>query len=154
MTLIRRLTHNYIEIQKSPPPLCYAEPKDPSKDMIHWIGWIEGAEETPYTGGKFHLSIDFPSDFPFKPPRIKFLTPIYHPNIKEFIQIISDKLDENSIGIMTKSFRNTRFDVDELRGSLPLPTTILQNMLLTQPNSTDKQKIIEKENIKGVIAGT
>ncbi|CAF1067456.1 unnamed protein product [Adineta steineri] len=88
MTLIRRLTHHYVEIQKNPPPLCYAEPKDPSKDMIHWIGWIEGAEETPYTGGKFHLSIDFPSDFPFKPPRIKFLTPIYHPNIstKEVIQ--------------------------------------------------------------------
>ncbi|CAF1160089.1 unnamed protein product [Adineta steineri] len=81
MTLIRRLTHHYVEIQKNPPPLCYAEPKDPSKDMIHWIGWIEGAEETPYTGGKFHLSIDFPSDFPFKPPRIKFVTPIYHPNI-------------------------------------------------------------------------
>ncbi|CAF1120532.1 unnamed protein product [Adineta steineri] len=67
--------------------------------------------------------------------------------LEEFIQIISENLDENSIGIMTKSFRNTRFDVDELRGSLPLPMTILQNMLLTQPNSTDKQKIIEKENI-------
>ncbi|CAF1391298.1 unnamed protein product, partial [Adineta steineri] len=29
MTLIRRLTHHYVEIQKNPPPLCYAEPKDP-----------------------------------------------------------------------------------------------------------------------------
>ncbi|CAF3872779.1 unnamed protein product [Adineta steineri] len=57
------------------------KPKDPSKDVIHWIGWIEGAEETPYTGGKFHLTMDFPTDFPFKPPRVKFLTPIYHPNI-------------------------------------------------------------------------
>ncbi|CAF1397763.1 unnamed protein product [Adineta steineri] len=81
MALIRCLTHQYAEIQKTPPPLCYAEPKDPSKDMIHWIGWIEGADETPYTGGKFHLTMDFPTDFPFKPPRVKFLTLIYHPNI-------------------------------------------------------------------------
>jgi len=81
MTLIRRLTHHYLEIQKNPPPLCYAEPEDPSKDMLHWTGWIEGAENSPYASGRFHLSIKFPSDFPFKPPKVKFLTQIYHPNI-------------------------------------------------------------------------
>jgi ubiquitin-conjugating enzyme E2 D/E len=81
MALIRRLTQHYLEIQKSPPPFCYAEPADPNKDLLHWIGWIEGPEDTPYSNGRFYLSLDFSSDFPFKPPQIKFQTPIYHPNI-------------------------------------------------------------------------
>ncbi|CAF1020185.1 unnamed protein product [Rotaria sordida] len=81
MALVRRLTQHYVEIEKNPPPLCYAKPEDPSKDMIHWTGWIEGPKDTPYTNGRFNLSLKFPSDFPFKPPEIKFLTQIYHPNI-------------------------------------------------------------------------
>ncbi|CAF3521397.1 unnamed protein product [Rotaria sp. Silwood1] len=49
--------------------------------MINWTGWIEGPENTPYTNGRFYLSLKFSSDFPLKPPEIKFVTPIYHPNI-------------------------------------------------------------------------
>jgi ubiquitin-conjugating enzyme E2 D/E len=92
MALMRRLTHHYLEIQKNPPPFCYAEPVDPHKDMIHWIGWIEGPENTPYSNGKFYLSLKFSSDFPFKPPEIKFQTPIYHPNISPKGEICLDIL--------------------------------------------------------------
>jgi ubiquitin-conjugating enzyme E2 D/E len=92
MAFVRRLTQNYLEIQKNPPPLCYAEPEDPNKDMMHWIGWIEGPEDSPYAGGKFHLTLTFPSDYPFKPPTIKFLTPIYHPNISTEGEICLDIL--------------------------------------------------------------
>ena len=92
MALMRRLRIHYCEMEKNPPPLCYAEPKDALKNMTHWVGWIDGPQDTPYAGGRFHLTIDFPVDFPFKPPHIQFITPVYHPNISTKGQICLDIL--------------------------------------------------------------
>ncbi|CAF3733866.1 unnamed protein product [Rotaria socialis] len=80
------------KIQKDPPPLCFAEPEDPTKNMLHWIGWVEGPENTPYADGKFRLTIDFPTEFPYKPPIIRFITSIFHPNISENGEICLDIL--------------------------------------------------------------
>jgi ubiquitin-conjugating enzyme (huntingtin interacting protein 2) len=34
-----------------------------------------------YEGGVFHLEIKIPETYPFNPPKVKFLTKIWHPNI-------------------------------------------------------------------------
>ena len=47
----------------------------------HWKGRIKGPIDTCYAGGIFDVDIIIPDDYPFKPPKMKFDTKIWHPNI-------------------------------------------------------------------------
>ncbi|ODO04803.1 hypothetical protein I350_05413 [Cryptococcus amylolentus CBS 6273] len=60
-------------MQKSPPPFVWACPEE--KNILDWHFIIRGPPDTPYEGGEFHGLIWFPSDYPFKPPDVKFFTP-------------------------------------------------------------------------------
>lgn len=54
---------------------------------------IRGAEDTPYAGGVFRLEVNIPNEYPLKPPRVRFLTRIYHPNIDSQGRICLDSLN-------------------------------------------------------------
>ena len=59
-----------------------AGPVDES-DMYKWTASFPGTENSPYEGGTFQLKIEFPKDYPFKPPKVEFETKVYHPNVKD-----------------------------------------------------------------------
>ncbi|KAJ0184091.1 hypothetical protein K1T71_000514 [Dendrolimus kikuchii] len=44
-------------------------------------GEITGPPDTPYESGKFLLEIKVPETYPFNPPKIRFITKIWHPNV-------------------------------------------------------------------------
>ena len=44
-------------------------------------------ENPPYSKGAFRIRIEFPAEYPFKPPKITFMTKVYHPNIDEKGQV-------------------------------------------------------------------
>ncbi|KAA6398891.1 MAG: putative ubiquitin-protein ligase [Streblomastix strix] len=76
---IRRLKNEFANLKKSPYSEFTTEPID-ENDMLHWQATIPGQVGTPYEGGVFHLAIDFPEkDYPFRPPKIRFVTKIFHP---------------------------------------------------------------------------
>jgi len=54
--------------------------------MLHWTVMLYPDRE-PYNKGAFRVSIDFPAEYPFKPPRVTFMTKIYHPNVDEKGQV-------------------------------------------------------------------
>ncbi|EAT44442.1 AAEL004152-PA [Aedes aegypti] len=65
-------------------------------------GEIAGPPDTPYEGGKFLLEIKVPETYPFNPPKVKFITKIWHPNISSVTGAIClDILKDNWAAAMT-----------------------------------------------------
>ncbi len=52
-----------------------------TSDLKHLVGTIEGPPESPYEGGSFEVDIVIPSEYPFGPPKMKFRTKVWHPNV-------------------------------------------------------------------------
>eukprot|EP00930_Biecheleria_cincta_P027466 TRINITY_DN19297_c0_g1_i1.p1 TRINITY_DN19297_c0_g1~~TRINITY_DN19297_c0_g1_i1.p1 ORF type:complete len:225 (-),score=43.26 TRINITY_DN19297_c0_g1_i1:51-665(-) len=50
-------------------------------DLTTWKAALKGPDGTPYAGGHFEIDIDIPGDYPYNPPKMKFATKIWHPNI-------------------------------------------------------------------------
>ena len=50
-------------------------------NLRHWRGKIFGPDDTPYDKGTFYVDIVIPQEYPFKPPVMRFITKIWHPNV-------------------------------------------------------------------------
>uniref|UniRef100_A0A671TA82 Ubiquitin-conjugating enzyme E2 D4 n=1 Tax=Sinocyclocheilus anshuiensis TaxID=1608454 RepID=A0A671TA82_9TELE len=82
------------DLQRDPPAQCSAGPvgEDYYCFNIKIFTLIEIPLRSPYQGGVFFLTIHFPTDYPFKPPKVAFTTKIYHPNINSNGSICLDIL--------------------------------------------------------------
>ncbi|XP_078434048.1 ubiquitin-conjugating enzyme 27 [Wolffia australiana] len=49
--------------------------------LSHLRGTISGPITTPYEGGTFKINIQLPDGYPFEPPKMQFITKVWHPNI-------------------------------------------------------------------------
>jgi len=87
---MKRIRKELQDLTNDPPAQCSAGPVD--DNWFHWQATIIGPGESPFQGGVFFLTIHFPTDYPFKPPKINFTTRIYHPNINSNGSICLDIL--------------------------------------------------------------
>lgn len=81
---IGRLTEERKNWRKDHPAGFYARPEkrpDNSTNLMRWETGIPGKEGTDWGGGVFKVVMEFPDEYPSKPPKCKFVPPLFHPNI-------------------------------------------------------------------------
>ncbi|KAL4870944.1 hypothetical protein BDV12DRAFT_207135 [Aspergillus spectabilis] len=68
------------ELTDSPPAGITVTLEDES-NLYEWKILMDGPEGSPYHKGTFILKLVLPTEYPFKPPTVSFVTKIYHPNV-------------------------------------------------------------------------
>lgn len=91
---MNRIQREWEDLTAESNSMFSAGPKDKSS-MKKWEACIVGPPDSPYQGGLFFLDINFGNDYPFTPPRCKFRTRVYHPNINSNGSICLDILKDN-----------------------------------------------------------
>jgi len=94
---IGRLTEERKNWRKDHPIGFYARPckkADNSNDIMKWETGIPGKEDTDWAGGVYKVNMEFPEEYPSKPPKCKFDPPLYHPNVYPSGTICLSILDE------------------------------------------------------------
>lgn len=125
--MIKRLKNELKELEKFPDDNFTI--KIINNNIYTWEALLYGPKDTIFENGKFKLSILIPEYYPFKPPIIKFMTPIYHPNIS----IMGD--------ICLNILNNDWSPILNIRKTLLGICVLLNNPNIDDPLRTDIAKI-------------
>eukprot|EP01038_Epipyxis_sp_PR26KG_P007662 gene7662-10426_t len=94
---VGRLTEERKNWRKDHPAGFYARPMkrdDNSTNIMVWETGIPGREGTDWAGGVYKVMMEFPEEYPSKPPKCKFIPPLFHPNVYPSGTICLSILDE------------------------------------------------------------
>lgn len=64
------------------------------ENLRHFNVTIDGPPNSPFSEGSFSLELFCPEDYPLSPPLLRFITPVYHPNIDRLGRICLDILKD------------------------------------------------------------
>lgn len=75
----RRLMRDFKKLQLDPPEGLTAAPEE--NNLFKWNAVIFGPEGTPWEEGTFKLTLHFTEEYPHRPPKVKFVSKMFHPNV-------------------------------------------------------------------------
>ena len=113
--LPRRIVKETQRLQSDPTIGVSAVPYQ--ENLRYFNATIAGPNLSPYQGGIFKLELFLPEEYPMAPPKVRFLTKVYHPNI--------DKIGRIGLDVL----------MDKWGPSLQIRTVLLSiQVLLSAPN--------------------
>ncbi|KAJ4993580.1 ubiquitin-conjugating enzyme [Stagonosporopsis vannaccii] len=90
---LSRLARETADLQRDPLEIGSAGPADGNNPQ-QWVGYITGPPNTLYAQETFFFTIIFPDEYPRKPFKLTFTTPVSHPNISEKGEVRHAELKE------------------------------------------------------------
>lgn len=91
---VKRISREYGEVQQNP-PAGFTVALPPTTSNVHtWHLTLAAPASTPFHPGRYGLVLTLPTDYPFKPPTLRFVTRLYHPNVT------NDSLGNICLGVL------------------------------------------------------
>merc|ERR1719460_1266888 len=81
-----------MKLQSEPPPGVTSQVDAQNYRYFHIQ--MSGPSDTAYQGGMYKLELFLPEGYPMEPPKVRFNTKIYHPNIDKLGRICLDVLKD------------------------------------------------------------
>merc|ERR1711976_41436 len=138
LNIIMGIKKEITKLKLNPIPGIYCQPKP--QNLRYFNIQITGPEKTPYEGGVFKLEMFLPKNYPMVPPRVRFLTRIYHPNVDRLGRICLDILKNNwSPALQIRSVCLTLQCLLQYPNSEDPLDNIIANNFLTNPDQAQKE---------------
>lgn len=91
------------DLQKKPPSYLRNLLSDDA-NVLEWHALLL-PDQPPYHRKAFSLRINFPKEYPLKPPAVTFTTKIYHPNVDENGQVCLPIISKENWKPYTKAYQ-------------------------------------------------
>ncbi|OAY48482.1 ubiquitin-conjugating enzyme E2 20 [Manihot esculenta] len=115
----------------------------PEEDNIFcWKGTITGSKDTVFEGTEYKLSLSFPNDYPFKPPKVKFETSCFHPNVDLYGNICLDILQDKWSSAY--DVRTILLSIQSLLGEPNINSPLNTQAAQLWSNQEEYKKMVEK----------
>lgn len=88
-----RLQNDLRAMNTDPPHGCSASPTN--DDLLQWTATIMGPSSSSWEGGIFSLRLTFNEGYPNKPPKVRFCSAMFHPNVYPNGTLCMDTIQEN-----------------------------------------------------------
>ena len=138
MALPPRISKETERLLADPAPGVSATPY--ADNLRYFNVTIAGPPDSPYEGGLFRLELFLPADYPMGPPKIRFLTKIYHPNVDKLGRICLDILKAKWSPAL--QIRAVLLSIQALM-SAPNPDDPLDNNVAAQWKTNEPRALVE-----------